>query len=67
MTAPAIRPGQRVAHMVWLWEGAVTSTAGDMVTVRLDSGDRETVPAAALRVIRKAPDVVASELRRMRL
>jgi hypothetical protein len=62
----SIRSGQRVQHIVWLWEGSVASVEGDSVTVNQDSGDRETVPSASLRIIRKAPDVRASELRRIR-
>jgi len=62
----SIRSGQRVQHIVWLWEGAVASIEGDSVTCKLDSGDRETVPSVSLRIIRKAPDVRASELRRIR-
>jgi hypothetical protein len=63
---PRIAPGQRVEHIVWLWEGAVTAIEGDKAHVKLDSGDRETVPATALRIIRQAPDVRASALRRIR-
>lgn len=62
MTA-RITSGQRVQHVGWLWEGAVTAIEGDRVHVKLDSGDRETVPAAALRVIRPAQAIPKTKLR----
>lgn len=62
MTAARILPGQRVEHIVWHWEGVVRSTPGADAEVKLDSGDIETVPVTALRVIRR-PAVPNHKLR----